>query len=280
MSSEGRIARSWRLTRAAWEVVRADRALLTLAVLSGVFGVASIVVTFALGGLLGEGRFSEGRFLLAALILAYPLMFVSVFINTAIAAAAASALEGRRLSLGEALAVPLRRIGQVALWALIAAGVGVLIEQLAARLPFVGSIVVRLVGVAWSLASLFAIPVLALEDCSAPECLRRSAHVIKERWGEGISGNVMISAWTVLVMFPLILIFGAALALSSSEPALRDGVIVLAAVALVAVIAIAAVVRQTFAVALYRFATTGAAQGPFGQADLQAPFSSKRGLFR
>jgi hypothetical protein len=37
---EGRIARSWRLTRSAWQVVRTDRALLTLAVLSGVLGVA------------------------------------------------------------------------------------------------------------------------------------------------------------------------------------------------------------------------------------------------
>jgi hypothetical protein len=279
-SSEGRIARSWRLTRAAWQVVRSDRALLILATFSGVFGVASIVAMFALGGLLGDGRFTEGRFLLAALILAYPLMFVSVFLNTAIAAAAASALQGRRLSLGEALAVPMRRIGQVALWALIAAGVGVLIEQLAARLPFVGSIAVRLVGVGWSLASLFAIPVLALEGCSAPECLRRSAHVVKERWGEGISGNVMISAWTVLVIFPLVLVLGVALALSSGAPAVQAGVIVIGAVAFVAVFAIAAVVRQTFAVALYRFATTGAAEGPFQQRDLQTPFSGKRGLFR
>ncbi len=278
--SEGRIARSWRLTRSAWRVVRSDRALLTLAALSGVLGVAGVAVIFGLAGPFGAGGFSRGQVAMAALVVAYPLMFVSVFLNTAIAAAAAVALDGRRLSVGGALAVPARRVGTVALWALIAAGVGVLLEQIASRLPLGGSIIVRLVGVGWSLASLFAIPVLALEECSAPQCLKRSAHVVKERWGEGISGNVMISAWTVLVMIPAAVVFAVALGASHGEPAARDGVIFVGVLVLVAIVAITAVVRQTFAVALYRYATTGSAEGPFEQRDLQAPFSPKRGLFR
>ena len=57
-------------------------------------------------------------------------------------------------------------------------------------------------------------------------------------------------------------------------------VIALAVLAFLAIIAIGAVVRQTFAVALYRYATTSSAQGPFEQRDLQSPFRPKRGLFR
>ena len=278
--SEGRIARSWRLTRSAWRVVRSDRALLALAALSGALGVGGVAVIFGLGGLFGAGGFSRGHVAVAALVVAYPLMFVSVFLNTAIAAAAAAALDGRRLSLGEALTVPARRVGTVALWALIAAGVGMLLEQIASRLPLGGSIAVRLVGVGWSLASLFAIPILALEECSAPQCLKRSAHVVKERWGEGSSGNVMISAWTVLVTIPLVVVFAVALGASYRVPATRDAVIFAGVLVLVAITAITAVVRQTFAVALYRYATTGSAEGPFEQHDLQAPFSPKRGPFR
>jgi len=277
--SEGRIARSWRLTRSAWRVVRSDRALLTLAALSGALGVGGVAVIFGLGDLFGAGGFSRGHVALAALIVAYPLMFVSVFLNTAIAAAAAASLDGRRLSLGEALTVPARRVGTVALWALIAAGVGMLLEQIASRLPLGGSIAVRLVGVGWSLASLFAIPILALEECSAPQCLKRSAHVVKERWGEGISGNVMISAWTVLVTIPFAVVFVVALGASNRVPAARDAVIFAGVLLLVAIFAITTVVRQTFAVALYRYATTGSATGPFEQRDLQAPFGRKRGPF-
>lgn len=277
-SNEGRISRSWRLTKAAWQVVRTDRALLILALISGLCGAATVAVVFGLSGAFGH-RTSEGRFLLILLILSYPLTFISVFFNTAIAAAASAALEGRRLSLGEALAVPTRRIGQVALWALIAAVVGVVLEQLASRLPLGGSIAARLVGLGWSLASLFAIPILAVEGCSAPQCLQRSAHLVKQRWGEGIGGNVIVTAWMILLILPLAVIFGAALAASHGEPAARDTVIALAVVAVVTIGAIGAVVRQTFAVALYRYAKTDSAPGPFQARDLQKPFRSKRRMF-
>lgn len=274
---EGRIARSWRLTRSAWRVVSRDRALLILAALSGVLGVVGVAVIFGVGGL-ASGGFSRGRVAVVALVVAYPFMFVSVFVNTAIAAAAAAALEGRSLSVGEALAVPAQRVGTVALWALITTGVGVVLEQISSRLPFGGSIVARLVGVGWSLASLFAIPILALERCSAPQCLKRSAGVVKERWGEGISGNVMITAWMVLVIIPLAVVAGVALGASHGDPAVRDGVIIVSLLVFVAISALAGVVRQTFAVALYRYATTGSDEGPFERRDLQAPFRPKRGL--
>ena len=279
-TNEGRIARSWRLTRAAWSVVRSDRSLLTLAAVAGITGAAGIAVIFAVGGSFGHGHFSEERMAIVALIAAYPLMFVSVFFNTAIAAAAAAALDGRHLSLGEALAVPMRRIGVVAMWSLIAAVVGVVLEQLASRLPLGGSIAARLVGVAWSLASLFAIPIIALEDCSAPEALKRSAQLIKKRWGEGIGGNVIISAWMILVMLPLIVVLGFVLAATGGDAGVRDAVIVVGILAFVGIVALQLVVRQTFAVALYRYATTSATQGPFGERDLQSPFSRKRGLSR
>jgi hypothetical protein len=247
--------------------------------ISGLCGAGAIALTFGLSGFFGHRHRSEGHIALIALILSYPLTFVSVFFNVAIAAAASAALEGNRLSLREALAVPARHVGQVALWALIVAGVGVVLEQLANRLPLGGSIVTRLVGVGWSLASLFAIPILAVEGCSAPQCLRRSAHLVKERWGEGISGNVIVSAWMVLVIFPLVVAFGVGLAATHGEPAARATVIAIAVILFIAILAIGAVVRQTFAVALYRYAKTNSAQGPFQERDLGSPFGSKRRMF-
>jgi uncharacterized protein DUF6159 len=274
---EGRIARSWRLSRAAWHVVRTDRSLLMLAAVSALAGGVGLALIFSFSGSFDKGHIKGDELALFALIFAYPLTFVSVFFNTAIAAAAAAALEGRHLSLGEALAVPARRIGQVALWALIAAVVGFVLEQLASRLPLGGSIAARIVGVGWSLASLFAIPILALEDCSAPEALKRSSEVVKKRWGEGIGGNVIIGAWMLIAMFAVVVVFGLGIAATNDVPAVRDGVIGVGVLVLVAIFAIQLVVRQTFAVALYRYATTGSAQGPFAEGDLESPFGRKRG---
>lgn len=274
---EGRIARSWRLSKSAWHVVRHDRSLLALAVAAAACGIAGLAAILVLSGWFDHGRLDGGSLALFALIFAYPLTFVATFLNTAIAAAAAAALEGRHLSVGEALAVPARRIGQIALWALIAAVVGAVLEQLANRLPLGGSIAARLVGVGWSLASLFAIPILALEDCSAPEALRRSARTFKERWGEGIGGSVIIGAWSAIAVLGVIVVFGVAIVATNDVPAVRDLAIGLGVLALVAIGALQAVVRQTFSVALYRYATTGSAQGPFAEGDLSAPFTRRRG---
>jgi hypothetical protein len=274
---EGRIARSWRLSRAAWHVVRTDRSLLTLAAISALAGIVGLALIFVLSGSFDKGHIKGDELALFALIFAYPLTFVSVFFNTAIAAAAAAALEGRHLSVGEALAVPTRRIGQIALWALIAAVVGFVLEQLSSRLPLGGSIAARLVGVGWSLASLFAIPILALEDCSAPEALKRSSHVIKKRWGEGIGGSLIIGAWMAIAILGVIVLFALGVAVTNNVPAVRDVVIAVGVLLLVAIFALQFAVRQTFAVALYRYATTGEAQGPFAEGDLRSPFGRKRG---
>jgi hypothetical protein len=273
----GRIARSWRLTRAAWGVVRSDRSLLVLAAISAIAGGIGLALIFILGGSFQNGHLKGDELALYALIFAYPLTFISVFFNTAIAAAASAALQGRHLSVGQALAVPMRKLPTVALWSLIAAVVGFLLEQAASRLPLGGSIAARLVGLGWALASLFAIPIIALEDCSAPEALKRSAHVVKKRWGEGIGGSLIIGAWTAIAVLVAIVVFVVAAVATNDVPAVRDAVIVLGVLVLAAIVALQLVVRQTFAVALYRYATDGSALGPFSEGDLQAPFARKRG---
>lgn len=274
--NEGRIARSWRLTRAAWHVVRSDRSLLALAALSTLSGVIGLVAIFVLAGSFRGDHLKGGDLAIYALIFAYPLTFLSIFFNTAIAAAAAAALDGRHLTVGQALAVPARKLGTVALWSLIAAVVGVVLEQLSSRLPLGGSIAARLVGVGWSLASLFAVPIIALEDVSATDALKRSARTFKERWGEGIGGSVIIGAWMGIAIFAAIVVFGAAIVATNSVPALRDALIAIGALVLVAVFALQLVVRQTFVVALYRYATEGAAPGPFAEHDLRSPFGRRR----
>lgn len=274
---EGRIARSWRLSGIAWRLVRSDRTILILAVLSSVFGAAGVALIYGLSGMFSvHHHATDGRLALVTLILAYPLTFVSVFFNTAIAAAASALLDGRRLSLHAALSVPARRIGQIALWSLFVTVVGVLIEQIASRLPFFGSLATRLVGLTWSLASMFAIPILATDGCSAPSCLKRSAGLVKKRWGEGISGNVIITAWTALAFVPTVVVIAVAFAATRGQPGARAVTLALVVIAVVLVAAAGAVVRQTFGVVLYRYATTGSAVGGFAASDLQAPFS--RGL--
>jgi hypothetical protein len=271
---EGRIARSWRLSRLAWQIVRSDRAILVLAITSTLLSAVALAVVYDLTGMFSAHRHrGDGHFALITLIVAFPLTFLSVFFNTAIAAAANGVLEGKRLSLRDALAVPGRRIGQVAAWSLLATVVGVIIDQIARRLPLLGNVIVRVVGLSWSLAALFVVPILATEGCAAPECLRRSVTLVKKRWGEGISGNVLITLWAVVLIVPLAFLLGIAIALSRGHGGVRVALLALLAIVFVLVMAASGVVRQTFDVVLYRYALSGTAAAGFSESDLQSPFS-------
>jgi hypothetical protein len=68
---EGRIARSWRLTKASRQVVREDRVILLLALLPTLFGVAGVAVIF---GAHAHRHLVDGYVLIVILMLAYPLM--------------------------------------------------------------------------------------------------------------------------------------------------------------------------------------------------------------
>ena len=84
---ESRLRRSARLVGVAWRLVRRDRTMLTLAIAGAAFGALAAVVLAWAGGYL-DGHPSRGRLMLAVLLTAWPLTFVSVFLNVGLAAAA------------------------------------------------------------------------------------------------------------------------------------------------------------------------------------------------
>jgi hypothetical protein len=283
-SGEGRIARSWRLTRVALRVVRRDRSMFVLALLGTLAGLIAAVLIFKFGGYYHhDPSRSRGRLALVALIAAWPTTFVSVFFNVALAAAADAAMNGRRLGLRAALAVSVRRLGQILLWSLLAAGVGVLLRELAERIPWGGRIASWLLGAAWGLLTIFAVPVLAIEGCSAPGCLRRSAELLKSRWGEATAGGLTITAWAGVAGILPALMLGAGVALLPFATAPGIALLLTGLVLLMVVGGFSGAVRQVFAVALYHYAADGTARGGFPEAALAHPFSAKkkrRGLFR
>jgi hypothetical protein len=279
---DGRIRRSLRLTRVAWRLVRDDPAMLALAGLGVLFGLLGAAAIFWFAGYADHPVHpSRGRLMLVALIAAWPLTFVGTFFNVALAAAADAALCGRRLSFGQALAVSRAKVGQIALWSLLAAGVGQLLSQIAQRVPFGGKLAVWILGGAWSILTIFAVPVLALEGCGAVQCVRRSTHLVRERWGEGVSGTLTIGAATGLAsMVPAMLLVGG-FGLLRFAPVAGIGMLAAGLLGLLFLASLSGATRQVFAVALFRYAEDGSVRGGFHEEDLQRPFAARRrGLFR
>jgi len=273
---EGRLARSVRLCGIAWRLVRRDRTMLALAGLSAVFTGCAMLVLFYFGGYLHDPHPSRGRLLVVTLIAAWPLTFVGAFINVALAAAADAELHGRRIGLRRAFAVPAGRVGQIALWSLLAAGVGQLLAQIASRIPFGGRLATWALGAAWGLLTFFAIPVLAIEGCTAAGCVKRSGQLVRERWGESIAGSIGISAVFGVASIVPALLLGVGFAIAPFQPGIGIPLAAVGIVGLVVLSGAGSALRNVYSVALYRYAVDGEATGGFAEPDLQHPFTKKR----
>ncbi len=271
MSDEGRISRGWRLTRTAWGVLLSDRTALILAGLQAIASAAVAVAVFTLSGWASHPG-QESRLLLAVLITYLPSTFISTFVGVGLCAAAAAAMDGDHLSLKQALGVSCRRISQILLWSLLATGVGLLLEQLAARLPLGAKVATWLAGMAWSIGTMFVLPIIALKGCDAPECVHQSAGLVKKRWGEGITGSLVIGAWSIVVAIPLGFVVGIVEAASHSRA--TGWLIFVPVIVLIGSVTWAG--TRVFSVALYRYATDSGTTGPFTDADLRQPFRKRR----
>jgi uncharacterized protein DUF6159 len=277
MADEGRIRRSWRLTGIAWDLVRRDQTMQILALLGTMFAAVAGATVLYLGGYLHTSDYSRGHLALIGLIALYPSTLVSVFFNVALASAAGAALEGRNIGLREALSRSVARLPQIVLWSLLSASVGLLLNQIASRVPGGGRIATWIAGAAWSLATIFVVPILALEGIGTSWAVRKSIRLFRQRWGEGISGSVTIGAWVALAAVPICMAAGVGVALVDDNPTAAAIIIGTCVIGFVVLSALAGAVREVFGVALYRYAT-GGATGAFPTEDLEHPFLQRRPL--
>jgi len=74
------------------------------------------------------------------------------------------------------------------------------------RVGLIGKWIVRLIGIGWSVASVFAIPIIVMEEERNPiTILKRSAGTLKKTWGESLTGFIGIqAAGTVVILLSLL----------------------------------------------------------------------------
>jgi hypothetical protein len=141
---------------------------------------------------------------------------------------------------------------------------------------FAGRLVEWVGDVAWSLASFFVVPVLALEDVGVGTALRRSASTIRRTWGESVTGAALIGFGSGFVVLALVGVGALGVGIGQAGYVAGYGLTALAVVAAAALIAAQSAVVLVFRLAVYRHATGEGGTGPFAAADLQAAFKPGR----
>jgi hypothetical protein len=261
-------SRGLRLAMASWTVVRQDRQLVILPIVSF---VCSLVVTavFAAGiwGVgLPEGDRLEPVHYVILFALYVVLAFVTIFFNAAVIGTAMERLKGRDASISDGLRLAREHLGSIFVWAVVTATVGIVLRSLSERFGIVGRIVISLIGVAWNVVTFFVVPVLLYEPVGVGEGIKRSASLFRQRWGEEFVGNGAIG---IVLFLASLLVIGISFALGTIAVPLG---IVVGVVGLGALMAIGAACSGVFNAALYRYATTGEASGAFSIEDLRSSF--------
>lgn len=273
-----RISRTLELARASWQVLKADKELILLPVLSLIATIA-VAATFLAPILLsGDAVALEdpGPVGYVLLFAAYvTLAFITIFFNAALVHAANERLDGGDPTLGSAIRGALMRVGRILPWAIVSATVSIVLRALEERAGAIGRIVSGIAGVAWSLVTFLVVPVLVIEGIGVGDAVKRSGALFKKTWGENVAAQVGFGLIGFLAMLPAILVVVGAAAAGGAIAVLGVGV---ALVWILGVIMVLSALNGIFQTALYRYAAGVAGEtGPFGSGELQAAFQPKGG---
>lgn len=268
-----RIANSWQTVKASWTVLKKDKELLLFPVLSGLASLivlASFVAPTVVSGLLDRAVNTEDPNAQGILALVYfamylTLTFVTVYFTSALIYAANERLAGGDPTVRSGLRGANQRLGRILAWSLFAGTISLLIHLLEratrGRQQFIAHLLVQLVGVAWTLATYFAIPVVVFENRGVFDSLRRSGQLFKQRWGESVVGQWGIGFVFGLLTFLVLLgtISGAYLlaGVGGAGVYAAVGVVAVGVVLLAFLTILGQALGAVYKATLYRYATQG-----------------------
>src|SRR5258708_16557769 len=211
----GKFSRSWKLVMQSFAMLRSDKQLMLFRFFSAIScfiltaliatGGAFLLLPARAAAIAAGERFNPNQspmFLLGMFALYVVNYFVIVFFNVAVVGVANSRLMGGSWTFRDGLELAWARKGTILQWALVAATVGVILRTLEERMGIIGRIIMRIIGIAWTLACYFVVPVLAFEDLTPIDAVKRSAKLFRDTWGEKVIGGFSLSLVSLVLMLP------------------------------------------------------------------------------
>lgn len=282
------------ILRESWNVLRQDAELIWFPVMSSLASVVIVALIIATGFLIpsigdwvlslladssSDAMISLGPVLAVAICFCvyYILHFVVIYFNTALVSCVLMRFEGGDPTVMDGIRMANARIPQILTWTLLSAGVGTILSAIEQRLGFVGSIIMKFIGVAWTVAVYFVIPVIAAEGLGPIDAVKRSAHLLRKSWGEGLVGNIGLGVVTGFAFLCLMAV--AALALWGfsvlGSTFLMVTTLALIVVGTLVLSILSNTLGQIFLAGLYRYATTGNVAMGFTAESFQGAFKRK-----
>lgn len=280
--------RSWSLTRTTFTLIGKDKEMLLFPLLAGissvVFFVALVfpwlVLPIMQGTYTGDSKVADAAF---TFVFYLGTAFVSTFFNVCVVNTVKVRLEGGDATFMDSIRFALSRLPQIAGWSLVSATVGMflyLLDQVAERAGVVGQILMRilisLMGAAWSIVSMFVIPVMVYEGKGPLDALKSSVETIKKTWGEALVGHWGMGLVQFLVIFPTVLLCFLTLFLAGSAGGMvLGGLIFFWLIVILVEILVFTAANTVFRTALFHYASTGEVPTGYESDMLQGAFRER-----
>ncbi len=283
-----RIARSFELAKASWNVLCQDKKLVVFPILSGI-GTLLVLISFVApiiglqltGKIDLEAAANDGK----PPVWVYPVAFafyfctyfVIIFCNSALVSCAILRFNGEDPSLGDGIRAAGSRLPQIFAWALVSATVGMILKAIENAHEKVGQFISAILGTAWSVVTFFVVPVLVVEKVGPFQAVSRSIAILKKTWGEALVGNFGLGFFKLLIFLPGLLILAAGIfLLANGQPvALGLTVIGLGVVWMLGAGAVGATLDTIFLSALYQYAAYDRVPEGFDRRSIEGAFTPK-----
>jgi len=270
-----RIKRGWGLTKKSWALLKEHPSLIRFPLYGGVATIPLAIV------FLGPGLYMWDDDQLAAAIPliaigVYVLSFVGFYFSVGLAACADMIFRGQEATVSDGLAIARTRLAQISGWAAVSTAISLAMGVLENQGGTLGQLAARLVGLAWSLVTFLAVPVIAIEGTGPFETIKRSASLFRERWGQQITGNLAIGGAVFLFgVLPALALIAGGVVVWSSASFLGALMVVSGALVLAIALLVSKALNGIFGVALYRYALDGETVGGFTQEELESAVKIK-----
>jgi len=213
-----RMSNGWKIAMSSFKVLKEKKELIIFPILSG-FSILLVVgsfftIYFTSSGWNEKDLQEFNTLPNYLLIFGFYLVnyFIVVFFNMALIHCTRSYFRGEEVSVRAGLQFSMSRIGAIFSWAFFAATVGLLLRVIQENVGWLGKIITGLIGVVWSIATFFVVPVIAYENAGPLEAVKRSSQLMKQKWGESLGATFSFG----LIQFLGILIAGIPLYLIGS----------------------------------------------------------------
>ncbi|HEY5367930.1 MAG TPA: DUF6159 family protein [Hanamia sp.] len=195
MSLGTRFSNGWTIAKNSFKVLRENRQLIIFPILSGI-SIILIVASF-FTAVLGFAGWNVDNMRALGTIESYVLLFVFyiinyfviVFFNMALVHCTSLYFKGEEVTIRKGIDFSMSRIGSILAWAVFAGTIGAILKIIQENVGALGKIITGIIGVVWSVATFFVVPVIAYENLGPIGAFKKSANLMKEKWGERIGAG-------------------------------------------------------------------------------------------